>query len=107
MKLKGISLTTGGTIKVVEYDNTLDCLHEYVGGYIEYVHIVDNLFLIIDEEGKLKDYGLNCLATDLLGHYKNMFFDIIVGDVLVVATENGDNISLTDEQIETIKEVLK
>lgn len=104
--MKGISITTGGTFKPVEHNDTLDELHQYVDGFIEYVHIVDNIYMICDEEGKLKDKPLNTIATNLLGYYKNILFDFIVGDVLIVGTDgNGNDISLTDEQIETIRKV--
>ena len=97
--LKGILLRTDGTYEVVEYNDTLETLQKYVGGLIEYVQISSKgIDMIINDEGKILGMDINYNATRLFA------YDIIVGDALVVRTENGENVSLTDEDIKTILE---
>lgn len=92
--LKGILIKTTGDMEVVEYENELKTLQEYVDGYIDYVNIFDNVDMIINDEGKIKGLEPNYIATQLFR------YDIIVGDVLVVGIgDEGENISLTDAQI--------
>lgn len=95
--LKGILIKTTGEIKVVEYEDTLETLQGFVDGYIDYVTIEDGIDMIINDEGKIRGMEPNWVATYLYG-----VPDIIVGDALVVGVENGENITLTDEQIDMI-----
>ena len=45
---------------------SLEDLHELVGGQIEHVDtILDGVGMLCDEEGKLKELGINKLATEL------------------------------------------
>ena len=50
------------------------------GGYIEIVHTRDGRLMVMDEEGKLKGFPINRVATAL---YRFGDQDPIVGDVLV------------------------
>jgi len=60
----------------------LKFLQESVGGYIEMVWLDEELVMVVDEEGKLKDKPINTKATQL---YQKKFgpVDFIVGDVVV------------------------
>lgn len=100
-KLKGVLIKTNGTYEVIEYNNTLDELHNIVEGYIEYVTIENDMFMIVNEEGWLLGLDLNRLAT--------MFYRPgIVGNALIVSVnDEGDNESLSDKQIELLLEKLK
>jgi len=54
----------------------------------------DGAYLFLDEEGKLKNRGINYLATEI-AHDNNSIYpsDYIVGDVLLVEdTEEFDNL---------------
>ena len=64
---------------------TLKELQYYVGGYIELVHLNDNQFLVINEEGKLHNLPFNKKATDL-AHAAHCIFasDYIVGDAVII-----------------------
>ncbi len=55
------------------------------GGYIEIVHTKDGRLMVLDEEGKLKRFQVNQVATALYV-YGNQ--DPIVGDVLVCDEAN-------------------
>lgn len=50
------------------------------GGYIEIVRTRDDRLMVLDDEGKLKDFPVNLVATAL---YRFGDQDPIVGDVLV------------------------
>ena len=77
--------------QVIEIEDTLKNLQTLVGGYIEYVYpFNDNVAIICNEEGKLIGLEPN----------RDMGWDTIVGTFLVVGvTDDGENTSLTDEQI--------
>ena len=85
--------------KVITIKNTLEAKQELVGGLIEVVPLDEETLIICNEEGKL----LN-LMPNLLFDY-----DYIAGDCFFVGDdyENGDFKSLTDEQIEDLKKVIK
>lgn len=100
--LKGILIKSDGDYQVIDYEDSLDFLHNVVGGYIEYVPIKDNICMIINEEGKLKGLDINDIATSLIS-----FNDFIVGNVLIVGVKDGEDISLSDSQIEMLLNKIK
>ena len=57
------------------------------GGLIEIVHTKDGRLMVIDEEGKLKGFPVNQVATAL---YRYGDQDPIVGDALVSEDRNID-----------------
>lgn len=100
--LKGMLLRTDGTYEIVEYEDKLEVLQGFVGGLIDYVQIsTRGIDMIINDEGKILGMDVNYNATRLYA------YDIIVGDVLVVRTENGENVDLTDEDIDLIIEEIE
>ena len=71
-----------GEIIPIEPDGkkfSLKRLQELVGGYVEFVPIGRGYYVICDEEGKLKDYPYNHVATVMFSR----FYDPFVGDILV------------------------
>ena len=65
---------------------TLEELQKAIGGgWIEIVKTRDGRLMVLDEEGKLKGFPVNRVATGLYQHGAQ---DPIVGDVLVC--EDGD-----------------
>ena len=78
--------------KVVEIENNLSTLQNYVGGLIDIVEIEEDVDIIINDEGKLLGLSPNLVLYE--------FRDIIVGDFLVVGQKNGETISLSEEKIE-------
>lgn len=67
---------------------TLEELQGYVGGYIEIVRIGDRWNVVCDEEGKLKGYAPNLLATVLCWRRGVLMHDELCGNVLFV--EDGE-----------------
>lgn len=96
-KIKVIVKKVGKEPEVKFLDNTLKSYQEIVEGLIEIVSITKDIILICDEEGKLKELKNN-LKLEL---------DIIVGNILFCGWSNDEIISLTDNQIEFVKEFIK
>ncbi len=100
--MKGILLRTNNDVDVIEYKDDLKELQRIINGYIEYYLIDKNLYLIIDEEGKLKCLDVNKNASKLAK------YDTIVGNVLVVKTnDTGDVKTMSKDDIKNIIERLK
>jgi hypothetical protein len=57
------------------------------GGYIQIVPTKDSRLMVLDEEGKLKGFPVNAVATALYAYGDQ---DPIVGDVLVCDQETID-----------------
>lgn len=83
----------------VEIPNTLNSLQKQVEGYIEYYYIPDteDAVIICNEEGKINGMGPN----------REVGRDIIFGPFLIVGDdyEQGETISLTDEQVSKYKKI--
>ena len=61
---------------------TLEELQKIVGGIIEIIYLNNNLIMVIDEEGKIKNKGENDNAT-LVAQRQLGGMDYVVGDALV------------------------
>jgi hypothetical protein len=72
------------TIKTFEEAKQLVCSFGY-NSPAEVIVLADGTFILIDEEGKLKNLKLNELATQI-AHENNSIYpsDYIVGDVLLI-----------------------
>lgn len=68
---------------IVDIDNDLHALQKAVGGHIETVGLKDGGVMIVDEEGLLKQYSRNDLASIISGHH-------IYGTALIVGTDGDD-----------------
>lgn len=81
----------------MEIEDTLEAKQALVDGLIEVVYVSDGLLLICNEEGKLDGLLPNLVFE----------FDYIAGDCFFIGDdyENSDFKSLTDEQIEEVKEL--
>jgi len=87
-----------GEPKTVSVSNSLKPLQNLVGGYIESLHLFDNVDLIYNEEGKLKKLAANRIVGD----------DIVYGNFFVTAQNNlGAFINLTAEQTEKVKQLME
>ncbi len=96
-KLKIAHFTNGG-YEFKEVDNTLDKMHELVGGYIQIVYIAKNLVLVCDDEGKLKENAVPSLML-----ITNTITDPILNPCFIVALKGEDFTSLNKTQIEWIQ----
>ena len=95
----------GKAPKEVYINNTLEAKQHIVGGWIEqfplFQVVSDTLYLICDEEGKLKQHCQpNCA---LLSKEDGHLLDIIHGTFFIVGDGDEDYRSLTDREVEMIK----
>lgn len=91
----------GGAATIKAIDNTLESFQEIVGGYIECVPFpgIEELGIFLNEAGKLIDLEPNIYLRDK---------DIIMGTFFVAGSDGeGDAISLTEEQIEKVREYIE
>lgn len=65
---------------------TTEELQNIVGGYFEIVRLSDDVFMIVDEEGKLKGKYINMKATQIFRKYTGIN-DTIVGNVLICTSD--------------------
>ena len=99
-KIAVLGLRVNEPLKVEVIENELKALQDYVGGIIEIVRIREDIGFICDGNGKIFEKQPNFLL--------NRYRDYIVGDVLFVAlTEDGDTVSLTQEQINFVENFLR
>lgn len=78
--MKVIRIHTDRTVREVEIENTLEAMQAQVGGYIEAVHLMDDLFAICNEDGKLKELPPVAL---LLSPSGGIAYDALCGPVLI------------------------
>lgn len=62
---------------------SLEELQTIVGGFIEIVALADGSVMVLNEEGKLLGLPFNAKATVLFNSPERMFYDPIMGIVLV------------------------
>lgn len=91
-----ISEVGSDTVSVKEVENDLKTMQGIVEGYIEYISITERLGIICNEEGKLKNLKPNFVFRG----------ELYVGNVILVALENGDIVSLNDEDLELLLEIV-
>lgn len=70
-------------IDVIDVPNELRALQQAVGGRIEPVRLKDGGIMIVDEEGLLKQYPRNDLASIISGHH-------IYGTALIVGADEDE-----------------
>ena len=79
-------LNANGTkLKVKPKDGvkfTIEELQRFVGGHIEIVRLDGKDVMVINEEGKLKNFPMNVAATALFNMHHGLS-DYIVGDALI------------------------
>ena len=105
--MKVLVITTKGEYEEREIKDKLETLQEIVGGLIQYVDISqDGLQMIVNEEGKILDLEYNLGAT-LLYNTTHLYNDMILGNAIIVNTnDEGENKSITKEDIDTVKELI-
>lgn len=98
-KIKVLIVEPNKLPRVEMIDNSLECKQKLVGGYIEYVYrdYYPNAIFICNEEGKILGLPFN---RDIGG-------DIIAGTFIIAGDdlEKGEEISLTDSQIEKYQQL--
>ena len=95
-ELKVVLKKVGENPEIMNIENTLEAKQKLVGGLIEVVGLTEDILLICNEEGKLEHLQPNLLFD----------YDYIAGDCFFVGDDcKGDFKSLTDEQIEEVKDI--
>lgn len=88
----------GEDVKDIVIKNELTNIQHILGGYLEYINLGYNLCMLINEEGRLKYLKPNIEVYDMN----------IVGTVLFSKYDDeGELISLTDNDVECIMNLLK
>lgn len=93
-----ITITADGAVTVGDIDQSLSTLQEIIGGYIQYVPLLDAPgFIVVDEEGMLKKLKPNRIASTLTGQ-------LLVGTAVVIgpADSKGDDTSVTVAAIRAV-----
>ena len=83
MKIKVLMKRPDSGWYVTNVSNTLKNLQNLVGGYIETVPISEDSVMIVDEEGMLKNYQHNDLASYISGVH-------IYGTALIVGVDGEE-----------------
>lgn len=99
--LKIVKANVGEAPEVVTIPHSLDDMYKVVGGWIETVRISEDILLIIDEEGLLKEKPLNFTIAVVEG-IKVIQGHHIVGNCFFVAYEGEEFTSLNEEQIQRV-----
>ncbi len=92
-KNKGANMLKTITTKDQAKALTLKVAQKYVGGWVEGVTFPNNDYLIINEEGKMKNLPLNKQATEIWRkHFTkethiNGYDDFIVGNAIIIKSE--------------------
>lgn len=90
--IKVIAKEVGKPAEIREIENTYKAIREFIGDDIEFSRHpkFEGMCIISDEEYLLKDLP----ATMLIPENNN----VIAGNCLIVADDDGETVSLTDEQ---------
>ncbi len=87
-------------LKEVQIEPKLSTYQEIVGGYIDCFRITDKLGFYVNDEGKLIDLDPSFLLVS-----DKKIVEIASGNAVFTKIDGkGDSISLTDEDIDLIKE---
>lgn len=107
MKIKTLVLSNG-VLEEKEIHNTLEDLQKIVDGYIEMPYISrvfaeNDIDIVINEEGKLIE-GMKPEIAIISNHE---VLDIVYGNCIFVShNEDGETTSLTEAQMDIVKEEL-
>ena len=101
-KIRVVAVRPRTAPEVIEIENELEPMQEFVGGYIE---ILDRVYiggkrfvLVCNEEGKLNDLPLGRVIFDDDGN----LIDIIYGNFFITKEDGDEFGSLNDEEIEIV-----
>lgn len=101
-KLRVVALKPGKEAYETEIGNTLEDSQKFVGGYIECVYPFDSPYMVLvcNEEAKLQENWRVCRA---LKNEDGEIVDLLAGDAFVCGADNGNFVSLTDQQVDAIQ----
>ena len=81
--MRAMKIEPGKPIEIIDVKNKLRALQLQVGGYIETVALSEDSVMIVDEEGMLKQYQHNDLASYISGVH-------IYGTALIVGVDGEE-----------------
>ena len=81
--MRAMKIEPGKPITIIDVPNKLRSLQLQVGGYIETVPLSEDSVMIVDEEGMLKNYQHNDLASYISGVH-------IYGTALIVGVDGEE-----------------
>jgi hypothetical protein len=106
-----VLVLSNGKLEEKEIENGLEHLQKIVGGYIEIPFLSKKFFdndidIIINEEGKLIE-GMNPEIA-VVNEAQGNIVDIVYGNCIFAShNEEGDTVSLNDEQMQIVMEELE
>lgn len=106
-----VLILSNNKLEAKEIDNTLGTLQQIVGGYIEIPYLSETLAkngidVIINDEGKFIE-GLKAEIA-IVKDGTNEVLDVVMGNCIFAShNDEGDTVSLTDEQIAIVQNELK
>jgi hypothetical protein len=84
-----------------EVEDTYELIRNAVEGYIEALRLSETCTLWINEEGKINELEPNFFLLDRAGNR----VDYVAGNVIFTGVdENGDTVSLSEEDVKLIEE---
>lgn len=91
--MEAILYKTDGTkkkIKITSFVEARGIVCNYdANGIAEVIRLTDGNLFLIDEEGKLKDYPINKIATNIAHLHESIYpHDFIVGDAILFEDAN-------------------
>ena len=92
--MRAIMKAPGTPAHTVIIPNELKMFQQIVGGYIECVQLAEDLVILCDEEGRLKNYPYNCEICGI----------IFVGTILLVGTDGEDFTDVPVAALEALEE---
>jgi len=79
---KATVIKSDGTTTELDHRPTLEEAQKIVGGYIQLFRVGNNITLVFDEEGAIKNSPINRIITDT--YWNKRYGGFIVGDVIVL-----------------------
>jgi len=103
--MKAITIKSDGTVEVTKISGKLKSLQDAVGGYIEALYLADDLVMLVNEDGLMRQLPINKAASQVAvmayaanGRDAAIGSDRIVGDVLLVGDDGGEDfVSIPDD----------
>lgn len=88
--MRAMKIEPGKPIEIIDVKNKLRALQLQVGGYIETVPLSEDSVMIVDEEGMLKQYPHNDLASYISRRH-------IYGTALIVGVDGEEFDDVPDQ----------
>lgn len=100
--IRGILVKPNEKPQIIEFKEGYKELQRLVEGTFEMPYIFDDVDVVINDEGKYNGSEPNKML-----YYNGKLIDIIFGNILLVGSNNeGETISLTEEQTEKYMKIM-